>query len=307
MSEETHYAVLGVSETADFDAIKKAYRARCLDYHPDGLPDHRAKILRFATNRMKRVNDAWRVLQDAERRRAYDASLRTTRQGPAPRGTPDASRFQEEISRLARELEKQRGDFRDLGAKYSATKAENERLLEELRRLHEVANRSMHEEPESTGSWRTAEDLMRQTAEQFRSTQAAREFQARAAAGYQEADQSDPDAARKWFERFGRAQRATEREEAESEASAFREALGEFWWSLKWHARRHESWWVWPVWALVFLSGLAFRGRSQVAELAFICVAGGFVTWWFRRVSWAAALFWVLALILAFWLGYVGV
>jgi hypothetical protein len=111
---------------------------------------------------------------------------------------------------------------------------------------------------------------------------------------------------KKWLERLERAQRATEREEAESEASAFREALGEFWWSLKWHARQHESWWVWPLWGLVFLSGLAFRGRSQLAELAFICVAGGYVTWWFRRVSWAAALFWLLALILAFWLGYAG-
>ena len=61
------YAVLGVSKTADADAIKKAYRKLAKELHPDKNPGN-AKI----ESRFKQVNHANDVLGDPAKRKIYD-------------------------------------------------------------------------------------------------------------------------------------------------------------------------------------------------------------------------------------------
>jgi predicted nucleic acid-binding Zn ribbon protein len=61
------YAVLGVSPTAEPEAIAGAYRALAHKYHPDRNPGDAE-----AAERMKAVNAAHDVLSDPDRRRAYD-------------------------------------------------------------------------------------------------------------------------------------------------------------------------------------------------------------------------------------------
>jgi curved DNA-binding protein CbpA len=62
------YEVLQVRRGADAEVIRAAYRALARANHPDfgGSPD-----------RMARINDAWAVLGNPERRAAYDADLGT--------------------------------------------------------------------------------------------------------------------------------------------------------------------------------------------------------------------------------------
>ena len=66
MSEDL-YAILGVGKNASKDEIKKAHRKLALKYHPDKNPGDDA-----ARERFKRVQEAYDVLNDEEKRAAYD-------------------------------------------------------------------------------------------------------------------------------------------------------------------------------------------------------------------------------------------
>jgi len=63
---EDFYDVLGVSRDADEDEIKRAYRKKASEYHPDVSDDPDAE------EKFKQVKKAKEVLTDEEKRQAYD-------------------------------------------------------------------------------------------------------------------------------------------------------------------------------------------------------------------------------------------
>src|SRR5690606_4464297 len=59
-----YYEVLGVGKSASADEIKKAFRKKAIEYHPDKEGGDEAKF--------KEVNEAYEILKDDKKRQRYD-------------------------------------------------------------------------------------------------------------------------------------------------------------------------------------------------------------------------------------------
>ncbi|GHV11103.1 chaperone protein DnaJ [Bacteroidia bacterium] len=66
-AKRDYYEVLEVSKTASAEEIKKAYRKKAIQYHPDKNPGDKA-----AEEKFKEAAEAYEVLSDANKRTRYD-------------------------------------------------------------------------------------------------------------------------------------------------------------------------------------------------------------------------------------------
>lgn len=67
MSKRDYYEVLGVSKSADKTELKKAYRKKAIQYHPDKNPDNAE-----AEEKFKEAAEAYEVLTDDNKKARYD-------------------------------------------------------------------------------------------------------------------------------------------------------------------------------------------------------------------------------------------
>lgn len=67
MSKKDYYKVLGVDKNATQEDIKKAYRKLAIQYHPDKNPGDKN-----AEEKFKEATEAYEILSDDEKRKAYD-------------------------------------------------------------------------------------------------------------------------------------------------------------------------------------------------------------------------------------------
>ena len=65
--KEDYYDILGLSKNASAAEIKKAYRKKALEFHPDKNPgDHKAEEM------FKKAAEAYEVLSNEDKRARYD-------------------------------------------------------------------------------------------------------------------------------------------------------------------------------------------------------------------------------------------
>ncbi len=67
MSKRDYYEILGVSKSATPEEIKKAYRKKAIQYHPDKNPGDKKSEENF-----KEAAEAYEVLSDSDKRQRYD-------------------------------------------------------------------------------------------------------------------------------------------------------------------------------------------------------------------------------------------
>src|SRR5579864_4048861 len=76
MEFKDYYKILGVPRNADEKAIRQAFRKLARQHHPDVNPNDKK-----AEQRFKEINEAYQVLNDAERRAKYDQVLELREHG----------------------------------------------------------------------------------------------------------------------------------------------------------------------------------------------------------------------------------
>ncbi len=71
LEDQTHYQLLGISQTASVEEIKKAYRKLAKKYHPDSNSENN-----LTDDIFKEISKAYEILSDAHKKSEYDQLLK---------------------------------------------------------------------------------------------------------------------------------------------------------------------------------------------------------------------------------------
>lgn len=88
MAKRDYYEVLGVAKDASADEIKKAYRKKAIQYHPDKNPDNKE-----AEEKFKEAAEAYDALSNPDKRARYDQFGHAGMSGAAGNGGPFGGGF----------------------------------------------------------------------------------------------------------------------------------------------------------------------------------------------------------------------
>lgn len=106
MAKRDYYEILGATRGASAEELKKAYRTKAKELHPDRNSDNPNAEAQF-----KEVNEAYDVLKDADKKAAYDRYGHAAFEGGSGRGGPGAAGQGDFASAFSDVFEDLFGDF----------------------------------------------------------------------------------------------------------------------------------------------------------------------------------------------------
>ncbi|KAI8996544.1 DnaJ-domain-containing protein [Trametes punicea] len=169
----TLYDILGVLQNATADEVRKAYKAKALETHPDKLPpDADEAEVEVAEAQFRDVRTAFEVLSDPAKRKAYDNGLNflkrrrfNTDEMQARLARERAEwqrqaelRHQERMRVLREEILASQKRYQDTLAQAELRYQERMKVLEEQLRLNREAERAA--EVKSGGTYSLADELL---------------------------------------------------------------------------------------------------------------------------------------------------
>ena len=96
-----YYNILGVSEQAEEEQIKQAYRRLAKKYHPDLNPNDSE-----AEEKFKNVVEAYETLGDADKRKEYDLKKTKTGDGRKRESTASAKSPDKNMADFTKDMER---------------------------------------------------------------------------------------------------------------------------------------------------------------------------------------------------------
>lgn len=146
----TLYDVLAIPTTASTDDVRKAYKLKALETHPDKLePTVTEQERRAAEGRFRNVCDAFEVLSDPVKRKAYDDRIQLAQQNKKvwdeqhDRRVKERDNWARQVKERSEARMKERADF------YESL----ERIKEEKQRYMEMVERFYQELRECHPEW----------------------------------------------------------------------------------------------------------------------------------------------------------
>ena len=106
MEYKDYYKILGISNKASQEEIKKNYRKLAIKYHPDKNPGNRPSEEKF-----KEVAEAYEVLGDPEKRKKYDTLGSRWKEFEKGQGRPEGFDFSQWSQQAGQGRHQQRGYY----------------------------------------------------------------------------------------------------------------------------------------------------------------------------------------------------
>ncbi|KAF8967672.1 DnaJ domain-containing protein [Flammula alnicola] len=132
LSFKNLYAELGIEQNASADDVRKAYRKRALETHPDKLePGANEKEKQEAERQFHRVHEAFEVLGDPVKRKAYDSRM-NARTDPSLISEEAARRIRERKEWAQRQREESEKRMAAFHAQLAREKREKQEALEKM-------------------------------------------------------------------------------------------------------------------------------------------------------------------------------
>jgi DnaJ-class molecular chaperone len=134
----TYYELLGVSKTCTEHDLKKAFRSLAMKHHPDKNPGNKS-----AEETFKKINNAYHILIDTNKRQVYDISIAPKQYVP-PQTNTNSSRSNSNRSSGNAYQSTGNTELDELIRKHQRNMAQRQAEMDErIRQMHERINRNI--------------------------------------------------------------------------------------------------------------------------------------------------------------------